>query len=83
MVYPALSILASLTSPMEIGTNEVSMLWLVPLLAAVCIVYKATKLREIKVVQFARESAVLFGSIIVFMAVVAAVLFAFAEIFTA
>jgi hypothetical protein len=76
------SITASLTAPLDIPTEPASMLWLLPLTAAVCIVYKATKLRDIKAVQLARESVILFGSIIAFMAVVAACLFAFAWLFT-
>jgi hypothetical protein len=75
-------ILAQLTFPLDIGTTPASMLWLLPLTAAVCIVYKATKVREIKAAGFIREVAVLFGSIIIFMAIVAAVLFAFAWVFT-
>jgi hypothetical protein len=82
MAECAFVVLAQLTSPLDIGTTPASMLWLVPLTAAVCIVYKATKLREIKAAGFIREAAVLFGSIIIFMAVVAAVLFAFAWLFT-
>ena len=82
MAECAFVILGGLTSPLHIGTTPASMLWLLPLTAAVCIVYKATKLKEIKAAGFIREVAVLFGSIIVFMAIVAAVLFAFAWFFT-
>ncbi len=82
MVECVFAILAQLTSPLDIGTTPASMLWLLPLTAAVCIVYKATKLKEIKAAGFSREVAVLFGSIIIFMAIVAAVLFAFAWLFT-
>ena len=82
MVSCMSAIMAGLTSPLDIGTDPASMLWLLPLTAAVCIVYKATKLKEIKALYFIRETAVLFGSIIVFMGVVAIVLFAFAWLFT-
>jgi len=82
MLECASVILAGFTSPLHIGTTAASMLWLLPLTAAVCIVYKATKLKEIKAAVFLREVAVLFGSIIVFMAIVAAVLFVFAWLFT-
>ena len=82
MAECALVILAGLTSPLHIGTTPASMLWLLPLTAAVCVVYKATKLKEVKAASFIREVALLFGSIIVFMGIVAAILFAFAWLFT-
>ncbi len=41
-------ILASFTSPEKICTNPQSMLWLLPLVAAIAVVYKATKVPTIK-----------------------------------
>ncbi len=71
-------ILASFTTPMRIDTDPSSMLWLIPLVASIAIVYKATKVHRIKPVPFLRESAVLFGSIMVFIIVAAAILWGIA-----
>jgi len=62
-------VVASFTAPEEIGANPQSMLWLLPLVAAIVVVYKATKLPEIKIGNFLKEVAILFGSIVVFMIV--------------
>jgi hypothetical protein len=67
-------ILASFTSPEKIGADPRSMLWLLPLVAAIVVVYKATKLPEIKAGNFLKEVAVLFGSIVVFMIITGLVL---------
>jgi len=68
-------LLASFTTPMHIGTNPASMLWLLPLLASFVVVYKATKVYRIRAYPFIRESAVLFGSILAFIIVIALVLY--------
>ena len=68
-------ILASFTTPMRIDTDPASMLWLVPLAASIAIVYKATKVHRIRPVAFLRETAVLFGSIRVFIVVAALILY--------
>ena len=70
----ALSVMASFTAPEEIGTNVQSLLLLLPLLAAVSVVYKATKLSKITAITFLKESVLLFGSIVVFMVATALVL---------
>ena len=75
-------ILASFTVPERITVDPKSMLLLLPLVAAIAIVYKATKIPTIKPVHFIKESAILFGSIVVFMAVTALVLCVFAWIVT-
>jgi hypothetical protein len=67
---------------MQIGTNAVSMLWLLPLVASIAVVYKATKVYQIRPWPFAKEAAVLFGSIIVFIAVAAVVLYGITWIVT-
>jgi hypothetical protein len=54
------------------------MLWLLPLVASIAVVYKATKLPEIKATNFIKESVVLFGSIVIFMFVIAFILYAIA-----
>ncbi len=71
-------IMASFTIPEYIGTTPQSMLWLLPLVAAIAIVYKATKLPEIKAANFIKEAVVLFGSIVIFMLVAALILYAIA-----
>ena len=68
-------IIANFTIPEQISTTPQSMLWLLPLVASIAIVYKATKLPEIKVGNFIKESVVLFGSIVVFMLVIAIILY--------
>lgn len=69
-------ILGSFGAPMRIGTDPASMLWLLPLVAVIAIVYKATKVHKIRPWPFVKESAVLFGSIIVFITVAAVILYA-------
>jgi hypothetical protein len=68
------SILAGFTIPLRIGITSLSNLWLLPLVVAICVVYKTTKMQEIKTWPFLKEIALLFGSIIVFMMVTAIVI---------
>jgi len=75
-------VMATFTTPENISVNPKSMLWLLPLVAAISIVYKTTKLPKIRFVHFVKESVVLFGSIVVFMAITALVLCAFAWLVT-
>ena len=65
---------ASFTVPERITVDPHSMLWLLPLVAAIAIVYKATKVPKIAAVNFLKEVIILFGSIVVFMVVTAMVL---------
>jgi hypothetical protein len=74
--------MASFTVPEKIGVDPQSMVWLLPLVAAIAIVYKATKVPKIRAVPFIREVVVLFGSIVVFMAITAMVLYALAWLIT-
>ena len=74
--------LASFTTPMRIDTSPASLLWLIPLVAAIAVVYKATKVHRIKAYPFIKESAILFGSIMVFLGVAAVILFALAWVVT-
>ena len=78
MTITASLIMASFTIPEQIGTTPLSMLWLLPLVASIAVVYKATKLPEIKAANFIKESVVLFGSIVIFMFVTALILYAIA-----
>ena len=71
-------VMATFTIPEKITTDPQSMLWLLPLVAAIAIVYKATKLPEIKIANFIKESVILFGSIVIFMFVTALVLYSIA-----
>ena len=75
-------VMATFTVPEKITTDPQSLLWLLPLVAAIAIVYKATKLPEIKFASFVKESVVLFGSIVVFMFVTALVLYCIAWLIT-
>lgn len=61
--------MASFTVPEIIHVDSISMLWLLPLVAAISVVYKTTKIPKIKAVGFFKEVVILFGSIVVFMAV--------------
>ena len=74
-------ILASFMQPEMIGINPQSMLWLLPLIAAISIVYKVTKVHTIRFFSFAKEVIVLFGSITIFMLMTAAILYVFAWFF--
>ena len=75
-------IMATFTTPENIGVTPQSMLWLLPLVASISVVYKTTKLPKIRFTNFVKESVVLFGSIVVFMAITALVLVAFAWLVT-
>lgn len=75
MTALAATILGSFTTPMQVNTDPASMLWLLPLVVSIAVVYKATKVYQIRLWPFARESAVLFGSIIVFIVVAAVILY--------
>jgi hypothetical protein len=78
MLILAADFLAQFRVPEEIGTTSQSLLLLLPLLAGIAVVYKATKMPKISFVSFIKESVVLFGSILVFMAITALVLAAIA-----
>jgi len=82
MSVETLFVMATFRAPENIGTNPQSMLWLLPLTAAIAVVYKATKLPKITAVNFIKEVAVLFGSIIVFIAITALALYALAWLTT-
>jgi hypothetical protein len=67
-------VMADFTAPEEIGTNPQSLLLLLPLVAAIAVIYKATKLPHISAGNFLKESVALFCSIVVFMVITAIVL---------
>ncbi len=70
-------LVATFTAPQEIGINPQSLLWLLPLVTVISIIYKATKVKTLKVGNFLKEVGALFVSIIVFMAITAMVLHIF------
>lgn len=78
----ATSLIASFTSPMYIGTTAQALLFIVPLIAAISVVYKATKLESMEKKNFIKESATLFGSIFVFILITAIVLLVFTWLVT-
>ena len=82
MSLTAACIIASFTAPENIGTTAQSMLWLLPLAAAIAVIYKATKVQTITAHKFTKEALVLCGSIIVFIVVTALALHALAWLIT-
>jgi hypothetical protein len=82
MSMTAAFILATFTTPENIGMTPQSMLWLLPLVMAISVVYKTTKLPKIRYAHFVKESVVLFGSIVIFMVITALVLCAIAWLIT-
>ncbi|MEN8126493.1 MAG: hypothetical protein ABFR90_01675 [Planctomycetota bacterium] len=60
-------ILAAFTAPIEIGTDKMEMLWMFPVIAAIAMVYKATKMRVLFTKKYLIESLVLFLTISGFM----------------
>lgn len=56
--------MAVFTAPETIRTDPSEMLYLLPLTAAIAIIYKTTKLPAIKPASFIKETATLFGSIV-------------------
>jgi hypothetical protein len=74
--------LGSFTTPMRVGTSPASMLWLLPLVVSIAVVYKATKVHRVRPWAFAKESAVLFASIVVFILVAAVILYGLTWIVT-
>jgi hypothetical protein len=68
--------------PLRIGITEQSTLWLLPLILAISVVYKTTKMQKITVGAFLKEVIVLSGSIVVFMIATAVIIFAVAWLIT-
>ena len=71
---------ATFTAPEEIRTNPQSILWLLPITAAIAIIYKAIKLPTITAASFTKETAILFSSIIVVIAIIASALCTLAQL---
>ena len=78
-MLPTLKIvIASFNSPEPIQTNPQSLLLLLPLVATIAIIYKATKMPTITTGGFLKETVGLFGSIVIFIAITALVLYVLA-----
>lgn len=75
-------LLANFTVPYEIGGDAASLLWLFPLAAAVALVYKALKLPVMTAEKFVREVIVLFGTILIVMALIAVGLYVIGRVIT-
>jgi hypothetical protein len=75
-------IIATFTEPEQFGASPQSMLWLLPLVAAIAVIYKATKVPTIKAGNFIKEVTILFGSIVVFIIVAALTLHVLAWLIT-
>ena len=66
-MHDFMGMLATFTSPETIGTTKTSMLYMFPLLAAITIIYKATKMRVILWKRLAIDSLILFATVSGFM----------------
>lgn len=75
MLTAANHLIGTFTGAEQIGTTWQSMLWILPLSAAIASVYKATKLPTITAKSFIKETFVLFVSIAAFMAAAGAGLY--------
>ena len=73
------SLLALFTEPMYLPTTPASLLWVIPICLSVSLVYKAIKIEEFRPGIFVREVAFLFGTILVFLLVIAVVLLVIAQ----
>jgi hypothetical protein len=67
-------LLATFTTPENIGMTAGSLLWIFPLLASVAFIYKATKVRVIFLRRFFKDVGILFCTLSVVMILVAAAL---------
>ena len=68
-------LIATFTVPEPIGTSPLLLLWLLPIVMSVALIYKAAKLEKIPVAGFIKETLSLFGSIIGFIVLSAAALY--------
>jgi hypothetical protein len=75
-------VMAGFLAPEDIRTSPQALLLVLPVAAAITLVYKATKLPKITAGNFLKESAILFGSIVVFLVITALVLMALAWFLT-
>jgi hypothetical protein len=80
MIASSLTFLANFTVPYETGNSATSLLWILPLLVAIAIVWKVLKLPVITSGKFIRETTVLFCSMLLGYAAVAFALYLIAHL---
>lgn len=66
--------------PMDIPTESLSLLWALPICLSIALVYKAVKLNKFRPAVVVREVALLFGTIVGFLVLVAACLYVVAQL---
>lgn len=74
MVFMQGLFLATFTCPENIATNPLATLWIIPLMVAIAVVYKTTKLPEITLRVFLKETVGLFLTMFAFIVLTAIVL---------
>ena len=75
MFIPFDTLLASFSLPYEIGNGIGALLWILPLLAAVAIVWKTLKLETITPAKLIRQVVILFFTMVVCYAAIAVALY--------
>ncbi len=75
MIMHYANLMASFTVPFETGNGPMSLLWILPLLAAVAIVWKTLKVPSSAGSKLTREIAILFATLIVCYAGIAVALY--------
>jgi len=74
MTMQAALLVANFVSPERMPTSPQTNLWIIPLLVAIAVIYKVTKLPEITPRKFLKETVGLFLTMFVFIVVSALVL---------
>lgn len=69
-------------TPMKIENSSLALLWIIPLVIAISVVYKATKFDEVKSRRFVKECSILTATILMFMALIAVVLYVIVAVTT-
>ncbi len=82
MICELAPLLATFTTPENIGMTAGSVLWIFPLLASVAFIYKATKMRVIFLRRFFRDVGILFCTLSIVMILVAVILHIVVRILT-
>jgi hypothetical protein len=74
--------MAGFMAPEEIGTTRQSLFLVLPIIAAIAIIYKATKVPRVSIFNFIKETFILFLSITAFLVLIALILAAVARFVT-
>lgn len=69
-------------NPMNIQNNALALLWIIPLVVAISVVYKATKVSDVGTLRFAKECCTLVATILMFMALIAVALYVIVAVTT-